>query len=404
MRPPLCGGSWLNLSESNAPQRCESVMEFLFWISVALLAYIYAGYPLLVSALARRHPRPVRKAPWQGKISVVLVAYNEAPRIAAKLENLFASSIAEQIVEVLIGSDGSTDGTASAASRYPDFRVRVLDFAERRGKPAVLNDLASNCRGDVIVFVDARQQLSTRALAQMCENFSDPQIGVVSGELVFQHDSASSSTAAEGVGFYWAYEKWLRTSESEFRSVPGATGALYAIRRELFRPIPPQTLLDDVVIPMQVVEQGYRCVLERGAVAYDRPSETTGRESIRKRRTIAGCAQLITRQPRWLLPWRNPIWWEFCSHKIARLASPGLLVIAAVCNLQLASRPMYSVLLSMQFAFYIAASVGWLHQQFGRRSRMFGPFLMFVSLNATTLLALWDALRGRYSAAWRKTA
>jgi cellulose synthase/poly-beta-1,6-N-acetylglucosamine synthase-like glycosyltransferase len=379
------------------------LIKILFWLSVALLAYIYAGYPLLVALLAKFRPNHVKVARWHGTISIVLVAHNEAPRIAAKLSNLFASTISDQIVEVLVGSDGSTDGTADIAAGFPDHRVQVVDFETRRGKAGVINDLASHCRGDVIVFVDARQNFAPTALALIVENFSDPTVGVVSGELVFLQDD-QSTTAADGVGFYWNYEKWIRTAESQFRSVPGATGALYALRNELFRPIPEQTLLDDVVIPMQAIEQGYRCVLERGAVAYDRPSPTSSRESIRKRRTIAGCAQLILSQPRWMRPSKNPIWWEFCSHKLARLASPLLLAVAAGTNIRLAAQPFYTLLLTVQGAFYVAALVGWIYQHRGRRSQLFGPFLMFVSLNGTTILALWDALLGRFRPTWQKSA
>jgi cellulose synthase/poly-beta-1,6-N-acetylglucosamine synthase-like glycosyltransferase len=377
-------------------------LPLLIGLSIAGLAYIYAGYPIAVWLLARR--RPESKLPsnaWQGSISVVLVACNEAHRLTAKLENLLASSAAGQITEILVGSDGSTDATVSVVQAFPDLRVRAIPFSERRGKPAVLNDLVAQCRGDVVLFVDARQLLAPNAIARMIRRFADPEIGVVSGELVFRQD-ATQSTAAEGVGLYWTYEKWIRNSESRFRSVPGATGALYAIRRPLFRPIAPQTLLDDVVIPMQAVEQGYHCVLERGAEAYDTPSASADREGIRKRRTIAGCAQLIVRQPRWLLPWRNPICWEFCSHKLARLVSPLLLATALIGNLLLMDRPEYQVLLSMQLAFYVSAIVGLLYQQSGHKSKLFGPSLMFCALNAVTVAALWDAARGRYNATWQK--
>jgi biofilm PGA synthesis N-glycosyltransferase PgaC len=379
------------------------VAQIIFWISAVALAYIYAGYPALVWTLGRFRGRPVQRGPWNGSISVILVVHNEAGRVSAKLANLFASKAANQIVEVLVGSDGSTDSTAAVAASYPDLRVHAVSFSDRRGKPSVINDLVAQARGDVLLFVDARQDLAPTAISKMVENFADPKIGVVSGELVFRRD-ADSGTAAEGVGFYWTYEKLIRTAEGRFRSVPGATGAIYALRRELFKPIPPQTILDDVVIPMQAVEQGFRCILERGAEAYDRPSVTSGKESIRKRRTIAGCAQLMVAQTRWLAPWRNPIWWEFCSHKLLRLASPLFLVAVGLTNIWLMRLPIYSVLLSLQVALYISAIAGWSAQQMGRRSALFGPSLMFVSLNATTVAALWDALLGRYRATWRKTA
>lgn len=378
-------------------------LQLSFWISLVGLAYIYAGYPLLVWLLSKGRGTAIEKGPWHGTVSVVLVAHNEAARLPAKLAGLLASTASGRIVEILVGSDGSTDASVAIASSFPDFRVRVFPFAARRGKPSVINDLVPQCRGDVVLFVDARQDIAPTAIARMIENFADSRVGVVSGELVL--DSGDETTSAgEGVGAYWKYEKWIRSSESRYRSVPGATGALYALRRELFRPIPAQTLLDDVVIPMQAIEQGYRCILEKGAEAFDRPSNSSRQESIRKRRTIAGCAQLIVRQPRWLLPWKNPIWWEFCSHKLARLASPLLLAVAMASNLALIANPVYRVLLAVQWTLYAAAVIGWLYQQLGLRSKVFGPMLMFLSLNLTTLAALWDALRGRYRAAWQKTA
>jgi len=378
-----------------------SSVLFMFWLSLALLAYVYAGYPLLVWTLGRVWAFTPKREPYTGRMSIVIVGYNEANRLIPKLNSLLASDCASQIEEVLIGSDGSDDNTAEVTANFGDSRVRLVSFAERRGKPAVLNDLIPQCRAELVVLMDARQALDPTALSRLAACFADKQVGVVSGELVFRSEN-SNSTAAEGIGAYWKYEKFIRKSESRFRSVPGATGALYAIRKSLFRPIPPQTLLDDVVIPMQAIEQGFRCLIEPGAIAYDTPAQSSQQESVRKRRTIAGAAQLVMNQPRWLLPWKNPIWLEFVSHKIARLASPALLVIAFVTNIALASRPLYSVLLSLQVLFYIAAGIGYVFQRQGKKSSLFGLPLMFVSLNTTTIAALWDALRGRFRATWQR--
>jgi len=382
---------------------CVSAVALIFWFSLALLSYIYAGYPLLVWALGRAWPFTPRREPFTGRMSVVIVGYNEASRLSQKLPSLLASDCASQIEEVLIGSDGSDDNTAAVIANFRDPRVRLVSFAERRGKPAVLNDLVPLCRTELVILMDARQALEPSALSRLAACFADERVGVVSGELVFRSESADS-TAAEGIGAYWKYEKFIRKSESRFRSVPGATGALYAIRKSLFRPIPPQTLLDDVVIPMQAIERGYRCLIEPGAIAFDTPSQSPQQESVRKRRTIAGAAQLVIHQPRWLLPWRNPIWIEFVSHKIARLCSPGLLVLAAATNIALASQVLYGVLLALQIAFYAAAGVGYVFQRLGKKSSLFGLPLMFVSLNTTTTGALWDAIRGRFRATWQRAA
>lgn len=379
------------------------VVSCVFWTSLALLAYIYVGYPCFVWVLSRLFPFDPQRAPYLGKVSVVIVGYNEGGRLIRKLDSVFASDIAAQIEEVLIGSDGSDDDTVEVIVRYQEPRVRLVTFPDRRGKPAVLNDLVPQCRSELVILTDARQALDPSALSRMAACFADPKVGVVSGELVFRTEG-TTSTAAEGIGAYWKYEKFIRKCESRFRSVPGATGALYVIRKHLFRPIPPQTLLDDVVIPMQAIEQGYRCLIEAGAIAFDTPSQSTQQEAVRKRRTIAGAAQLVINQPRWLAPWSNPIWIEFHSHKIGRLFSPLLLMIVLGTNIALARTPFYTACLLWQALFYLAAGIGYSQQKQGRTSRLFGLPLMFVSLNTTTTGALWDALRGRFRATWQRTA
>lgn len=382
-----------------------TILGALLAVSLILLAYIYVGYPLLLRRLAREQgsqasPVPTGEPPLT--MSMVIVACNERLTLPGKLVSVLNSTVGENLIEILIGSDGSTDGTPDVVRELDDPRVRVIEFATRRGKPAVLNDLVPLCRGELIVFADARQSFHPETLEKLRARFADPRVGVVSGELVLT-SSGSSSSSAEGVGFYWKYEKWIRRQESDYRGVPGATGACYAARRELLRPLPPNTLLDDVVIPMQVVEQGYRCCFESGAEIYDRASETPRQEAIRKRRTIAGAAQLIRNHPQWLLPWRNPLWFEYVSHKLLRLASPVLLAIALIANAALLDIPALRVLFSMQICGYIAAGVGWMYQRAGRRSTCFGPCLMFLTMNLTTMLALWDAWRDRYQVTWARS-
>lgn len=381
----------------------ELLTQILFWLSLFGLAYVYLGYPLLVRVLSRMHPmrRERHPADESQKVSVVIACHNEAERIRVKLNKLLWSAQADTIGEIVIGSDGSTDNIADVIASFKDRRIRLIEFANRRGKPAVLNDLIPRCVSEIIVLCDARQILSERAIPELLANFADPSVGVVSGELMFR-SSDDSSTASRGIGAYWRYEKMIRKAEARFRSVPGATGALYAIRKTLFQPIPEGTLLDDVVIPMQAVISGSRCVFEPQAIAWDDPSATLGKEAVRKRRTIAGAAQMLLHHPSWLLPWQNPIWLEFVSHKALRLTSPLLLLIVAVTNILLADNPVYRLLLMPHLAFYYSALAGWLLQKSGRPSLLFGVQLMFLTLNLTTAAALWDAFRGRFRVTWQK--
>jgi cellulose synthase/poly-beta-1,6-N-acetylglucosamine synthase-like glycosyltransferase len=339
---------------------------------------------------------------------VVVVAHNEATVLPRKIKSILHSDCAWRIREVLIASDGSTDATKTVVESCGDPRVRLLAFSERRGKPSVLNDAIPACMSDIVILTDARQELHPGALSELAANFADETVGAVSGELVFR-PSGNNTTAAQGLGIYWAYEKFIRKHEGRFRSVPGATGALYAIRKRLFRPIDAQTLLDDVVIPMQAVVQGYRCLFEPAAIVYDTPSRTPEKEFLRKRRTIAGAAQLLVLHPSWVLPWCNPIWLEYISHKLSRLLSPLLLLAIAITNVTLAfhtnttlaSPHVYPIILAVHCCFYLCALTGWVFQQAGTRSTFFAAPWMFLTLNLTTLVALSDAVRGHFRVTWK---
>lgn len=381
----------------------NTIWQLTFWLSISSVAYIFVGYPLLVFVASRLLPLRTKKLVNTSPISVVIVAFNEAARLPKKIASVLASDDAHLIQEIIIASDGSIDNTAEVIASLNEPRVKLLAFAERRGKPSVLNETIPQCANELIVLTDSRQELDRRAIAELAANFADETVGVVSGELVFKA-VGNTTTAAHGIGIYWKYEKFIRKHEGRFRSVPGATGALYALRRSLFHPIPSQTILDDVVIPMQAVAAGTRCLFEPAAIAYDLPSDSTAKESIRKRRTIAGAAQLMINHLSWLLPWRNPIWLEFVSHKIARLVSPLLLGLAMIANLRLSANPIYGVLLTLHVTFYLSALAGWLFQRAGQRSVLFGAQLMFVALNLTTIAALCDAFRGRFRATWQRTA
>jgi cellulose synthase/poly-beta-1,6-N-acetylglucosamine synthase-like glycosyltransferase len=217
-------------------------------------------------------------------------------------------------------------------------------------------------------------------------DFGDPAVGAVSGELVIRsRASESGSTIGEGASFYWRYEKFIRRSESRAHSTVGATGAVYAIRQELFEPIPNDTLLDDVLIPMRIISRGYRVLFEPGARAYDLAVASPRQEFVRKVRTIAGTFQLFSRE-RWLFnPFRNSLWFETLSHKALRLLTPLLHAVIVITNVGLISRPVYRWLLAAQVMFYAAAAAAHL---LGRRRTMVAlkvPYTMCLLVWATVV-------------------
>lgn len=344
-------------------------MEILFWCSTAVVGYVYAGYPLLLAGWARLRPRPPRAgavdAPrrWPS-ISIIVAARNEAPRLPARVRNLLELQYPGPR-EILIASDGSTDDPAAAVAPFGD-AVRLLALPPG-GKPRALNAAVSASRGEILVFADARQTFAPGALMALVRNFDDPAVGGVTGELVLdaERGEATGSTVADGVGLYWVYEKWLRRHESAIWSTLGATGAIYALRRRCWQPLPPDTLLDDVLAPMRVVLKGARVVFEEEARAFDRASPDAAAEARRKRRTLAGNYQILAQEPRLLAPWANPVWIQYLSHKIGRLFVPWALVGAFFASTALAgSSWFFRIMLGLQVAFYGLAALGaWLEHR-----------------------------------------
>jgi cellulose synthase/poly-beta-1,6-N-acetylglucosamine synthase-like glycosyltransferase len=327
-----------------------------FWGAMFLLGYLYAGYPLVAWFRAHVFPRPHRREPIAPVVTIVVVAHNEAPTIAARIENLLELDYPADRLDIVIASDGSTDRTVVRARSRADARVAVRSFAVRRGKAAVLNDVVPSVRGEIVVLADARQRFDRDSVRTLVSNFADPSVGAVSGELIV---SSGTTATGNGVGFYWRYEKFIRRHESRADSTVGATGAIYAIRRPLFEPIAADTILDDVLIPLRMVCRGYRVLFDARARAVDRPSTTARQEFSRKTRTIAGTFQLFYRE-RWLLnPFRNRIWFETLSHKGLRLAAPLLQAAVLVCSIALHDDPLYRLVLLGQCVFYAAALAGW---------------------------------------------
>jgi len=382
-----------------------SLAGWVFWASAILLAYVYVGYPLLAAVRAKLATRPRLRAPIEPFVSIVVIAHNEEERIGARIENLLALDYPAGRREIVIASDGSTDSTVARARLYESFGVSVRSFASRRGKSAVLNIVVPGLRGDVVLFADARQRFDGNTLRALVENFADPAVGAVSGELVI---ATTDRTAAAGRGsaFYWRYEKFIRSTEGRADSTIGATGAIYAIRRELFEPIPDDTILDDVLIPLRIVRRGYRVLFEPLARAYDSASATAQHEFVRKARTIAGTFQLFSREL-WLFnPRRNRLWLETMSHKALRLALPVLHATLLVASAVLAPTGswFYQAAFAGQAAFYVAAIIGSTQGCNPRRSFFVTVPCAICLLSWATVVGFVRFLTNRQQVTWERVA
>lgn len=342
-------------------------MELLFWVSVGITAYVYVGYPLLLAAWARVGTRPVRLRPedgsrhWPG-VSVVVAAHNEAHRLPARIRNLLQQDYPGEL-ELIVVSDGSTDDTAAVLRAWRD-RIRFIELP-RGGKPRALNAGVAQASFDILVFADARQRFALDAVRRLAVCFEDAEVGGVTGELILESGSDDASSIGQGVGLYWNYEKWMRRLEARVDSTLGATGAIYALRRSLWRPLPAETLLDDVLAPMRAVLAGSRVVFEDRALAFDRPERDSEAESRRKTRTLAGNYQILWLEPRLLVPGLNRVWLQYVSHKVGRLLVPWCLGGAFISSVALAGESwIYTVACILQVAFYgLAATGAWLERQ-----------------------------------------
>jgi poly-beta-1,6-N-acetyl-D-glucosamine synthase len=332
------------------------VAETVFWTSLVFTAYVYVGYPVLLVAWRKLFPWPVRKRYQEPSVSIVIAMHNESHHVHTRLRNCLALDYPADRLQVIVSLDAPTDGTDELVQNYAD-RVDIVCSPVRRGKAAALNAGIARATGQIILFGDARQRFETATVREMVANFADDSVGAVSGELLILDGQGRESA-------YWRYEKMIRALESEIHSLPGATGAIYAIRRELFQPLPSKIVLDDVAIPMRIVLQGKRSIFDAAAVAYDTASENPEQEFKRKQRTLGGNYQLIFEMPELLLPWRNPISIQFCSHKIGRLLVPYCLVACFVSNLFLHNR-FYLTVLACQTLWYGAACAGGMAWKYG---------------------------------------
>jgi cellulose synthase/poly-beta-1,6-N-acetylglucosamine synthase-like glycosyltransferase len=376
----------------------DTFLVVVFWVSAACVLYAYAGYAGVLLAVSRLCRRPVRRqAGHAQRVSMVMCAHNEQARIAGRVAELMALLRSTGCGgELIVVCDGSCDSTATEARRHGGDEVRVIELSRRQGKAAALSAGCAAAQNEILVFADCRQRWDANSLRNLLENFADPDVGAVSGDLVLE----SAPGVMAGVGLYWRYEKWLRKQESSIRSTVGVTGAICAVRRSSFPGVPSGTILDDVHWPMRVTMAGHRVIHDHRAIAFDRLPERAGDEFRRKVRTLAGNFQLVARLPQTLLPWRNPVWLQFVSHKLLRLAVPWAMIAMVVTSAMLPG-DLYQTLLLAQIGFYLLAILGNI-RVVGSQLRPAAAAASLVVLNAAAWMAFWVWITGRSGQSWSK--
>lgn len=320
----------------------------LFWAAWGLIFYTYGLFPVLLALFARRRRKPFPplaelKDAELPRVAMIVAAYNEARDLPAKLENTRRLDYPRDRFELVIGSDGSSDGTAEQlrAAKLPG--LKSLLFTERRGKVSVLNDLIHETDAEIVVMSDANTMFAPDAVRRLVHHFQDPRVGCVSGELLLEQDGGVS-----GEGLYWKYEGWIKRNESRLGFLVGCNGGIFAMRRALYEPLPPTTLVEDFVMTVRLVERGHQVLFDPGARATEPACPSARAEMVRKVRIGAGGFQALGLTCGLLHPRHGLRAFAYMGHKVLRWFVPLFLVVALTANVALLNQPFYRFLLGAQ--------------------------------------------------------
>jgi poly-beta-1,6-N-acetyl-D-glucosamine synthase len=376
----------------------------IFIVSLLFVFYTYAGYPLVLIFAARFFKKPVNKKEIYPNVSMLIVAFNEAWVMRKKIENCFTLDYPTEKLEIVVATDGCQDDTNKIVAEYASRGVKLYAYPERKGKLAVVNRTIPLLSGEIVVFSDARELFHPDAIKELVWNFNDPRIGAVSGELVLT--ARKEEVVSKSLQLYWKYEKRLRKREGEISACVGATGAIYAIRKALFRVLPDDIVLDDVAIPLQVVVQGYRVIFERLARAYDDVSSTSQQEYGRKARTLAGNFQILFNLGKLFhYNFRNNfVLFAYFSHKVTRMLLPLFFILFFISCLFIPGW-FFKVIFIAQLIFYILALIGvYIERHDLKHYFIFNAPSVFCTIHFAIISGFWRYITKHQKITWERSA
>ncbi|WP_295718469.1 glycosyltransferase family 2 protein [uncultured Halovibrio sp.] len=379
------------------------MLEFLFWLSAVLVVYIYIGYPALMGLLAL-NKRPVAyDDSYQPNVSILIAAYNEEKDIAETLENKITQEYLRDRLEILVVSDESDDDTDDIVKRYArtsDITIRLFRQTPRQGKTAGLNLIAPEAKGEIIIFSDANSQWAPDAVAKLVRNFADPEVGYVTGKMVYTHDDGS--LMGDGCSSYMKYENWLREKETAVGSIVGVDGGIDAMRRNLYEPLSPDQL-PDFVQPLKVVEKGWRAIYEPEALLKEKALKDSDSEFAMRVRVSLRAVWALYDMRQLLNPFSHGLYaFQLLSHKVLRYyAFVPLVILALVSTVLSNDGAWYTLAFWVQLGFYGVAWAG--HRKEGKGEELSSLFAIpyyFVLLNLACLYAAQAFQRGEKRTTW----
>jgi cellulose synthase/poly-beta-1,6-N-acetylglucosamine synthase-like glycosyltransferase len=376
------------------------LLEILFWLMAAILAYVYVGYPLLVYVGGRIMQATVDKRSQQPSVSILIAAYNEAAHIGATLENKLALDYPGDRLQIIVVSDGSTDGTDAIVAGFAARGVIGLRQEPRNGKTSALNLALAHATGEVIVFADANSLYAPESLRHLIRNFADPRVGYVTGTLGYVNQDGTMT--GDGCSLYMRYENFIRTSETQLGSVVGVNGGIDAVRRSLFQPMKADDL-PDLVLPLRVIAQGYRVVYEPAAILSETANASRADEYKMRVRVSLRALWTLAEMPDMLSVPRHGFYAiQLISHKALRYLAFVFMIGTFATALLLAPHgPVYAAAFIAQMAFALGAALGFVAERHGWHNRALSIPYYFVLVNAAASAACVKFITGQRSRTWQ---
>lgn len=374
-------------------------VETLFWCALALIAFAYFGYFLVLWVLSRLVHNPVRRGCIEPPVTFLITAYNEERGIAAKLEQTLALDYPAEKLEIVVASDGSSDRTDEIVHGFADRGIKLMRVEGRVGKTETQNQALLKAQGAVVIFSDATTKYAVASIRKIVANFADPQVGAVSGR--YEYHNPSGATIGLGGMLFAKFDNAIRSMQTSVWTITGCSGCIYAVRRDLFVPLPAD-IISDLCEPLKVLEKGYRVVFEPEAIAYEETTTRTREEFGMRVRVIVRGMRGLLYMSSLFNPIRHPfVAFQLLTHKVLRWLVPVLLLVVLCANVALAGRAVfYSVLVILQFVFYAIALLGFFAE---RRRLRIGPLaipLYFVTINLAAAVAMVRLWKGHKAVTW----
>jgi cellulose synthase/poly-beta-1,6-N-acetylglucosamine synthase-like glycosyltransferase len=360
---------------------------------------MYFGYPLVLIFLGTLRRHPVKKAYTTPSVTIIVSAYNEEKFISRKLDELLSLEYPREKLQIIVVSDGSTDQTNAILEGYAHKGVELCPLKAQLGKTAAQNEGVRHAKGEILFFTDVTAFLGLRALREIVANFADERVGCVSGR--FQYGSLESAATKQGLGLYARYEVFIRRNESDFYYLLGASGCIYAIRKDLYKPLR-EDLVSDLLAPLSLLRDGYRTAYEEKALAQTERKATLKTEFMRRSRTALQALRILWHVRDLFNPLQYPfVAFALFSRRLLRLLMPVFFISTFVINLFLLPEKFYTATLLIQMMFYLSAAIGYGLEKLDIKAKVFNIPLFLCVMNLAALYAYFRLLKGEKAAAWK---